>query len=190
MSKTKERLEQEREADEQAPDEETGDAPGEQSGKSSSVEFTPEQQETLDDIIAERLSRQREKLEREAEEQRQQARREAEEKRLEEQQEYQELAEQRKAELDDVKPQVEQLTADLERYQTAVAKRVKARLEDVPGFVKPLLEGRDPLEQWLYIEEHSSEWQAGHDGPPPSPKPDREDITDAERKQRGWKPRL
>jgi hypothetical protein len=166
----------------------TGDTPGEQSG--DGAVFSAEQQQHVDKIIADRLSRAREKWQTEAQATAEQDQAKAAAQQLEEEKKFQELADQRKAEIAELQPQVKELTADLEKYRNAISGRVKARLESVPDYLKPLLEDREPLEQFLYIEEHGAEWGQAPEGPPPSPKPGSEEITTTVRRQRAYRARL
>jgi multidrug efflux pump subunit AcrA (membrane-fusion protein) len=165
-----------------------GDSDPETNGDAGEVTFTDEQQAKLDQIIADRLERQRTKLEAEAEEARQEAEQEAEEARLAEQQEFQQLAETRKAKLDELQPQLETLQERVERYEEAVSAQVEQAMARVPAFVKPLLEQMDPVEQLAYIAEHEEEFateSGGSAGPPKTPKPNGDgDMTDKERRRR------
>jgi hypothetical protein len=174
-------------------DSQTGNGPGqgdsdpENNGDAGEVTFTDEQQAKIDQIIADRLERQRTKLEAEAEEARQKAEQEAEEARLAEQQEFQELAETRKAKLDELQPQLETLQERAERYEKALATHAEQAMANVPAFVKPLLEQMDPVEQLAYIAEHEEEFteSGGSAGPPKTPKPNGDgDMTDKERRRR------
>lgn len=171
----------------------TGDGPGqgdsdpENNGDGEEVTFTAEQQAKLDQIITNRLQRQREKLEAEAEEAQRKAEQEAEEARLAEQQEFQELAEKRKAELDKVKPELEALQERAKRYEEALESHAAQALEHVPDFVKPLLEKMDLLEKLNYIAEHAEEFagNGGPAGPPKTPKPNGDgNLTDDERRRK------
>lgn len=185
-SKTDKLLDEARE--QQSPEETpTGDTPGE---SGTGAVFSAEQQQHVDKIIADRLSRAREKWQTEAEAQTTQDKAKAAAKQLEDEKKFQELADQRKAEIAELQPQVKALTADLEKYRNAIASRVKAHMEGVPDYLKPLLEGREPLEQFLYIEEHASEWGQAPEGPPPTPRPGSEEITDTVRRKRAYHARL
>jgi flagellar motility protein MotE (MotC chaperone) len=181
------------------PQPQTGDKPGSEGAQQapsaektgSGVEeltFTPEQQAKIDQIIAERLRRQGEKLKAEADEARKAAERQAEESRLAEQQKFQELADKRKAQLETLEPQVKTLQEQVERYRSALEQYTKAALEQAPDFVRPLLEKMDPVDQLQYLSEHAAAFAAGAaDGPPKTPKPRGEgELSDDERKKRAW----
>jgi hypothetical protein len=176
----------------------TGDDPGQDPGNdpapgndgdTGDVTFTPEQQARIDKIIADRLSRQEEKLKREAKEARRKAEQEAEEARLAEQQEYQQLAEKRGTELDELRPQLESAQEKSKRYEKALKGYVEREMAQVPEFVRPLLEDMDPVEQLEYINAHAEEFGAqgndGSQGPPKTPKPKGDgDMTETERRRR------
>lgn len=79
----------------------TGGEPGKKDGDAETIEFTPEQQKRINEIVKERLARERKKQE----EREKQLQEEAERKRLEEQGEYKDLAEKLQQKLDDYKSQ-------------------------------------------------------------------------------------
>ena len=136
-------------ADEQTPT----PSPVEESGNQDTpkaIEFTPEQQAKVDEIIKARLEREQAKREKaEAT-----AREEAKAKSLEEQQEYKQLAEQRAARVEELEP----YQAKAERYEAALNAQLDTEIKLVPPHVKDLLDRLDVAEQLEYIAQHKEQW--------------------------------
>ena len=166
----------------------TEDTSGANSG--DGVTFDEAQQKHIDTIIAERLSRAREKWQTAAETEAATETAKAAAQRLKDEKKFQELAEQREAQIAELQPQLKQAAADLEKYRAAMAERVHARLTEVPDYLQELLENMEPLAQFLYIEKHAADWGQRPGGPPPTPKPSSEEITDEQRRKGAFHIRL
>lgn len=143
----------------------TGDAPGEEDQDEKT--FT---QGDVDRIVSERLERERRK---EAEKQRK-AEAAARQQALEENEQFKELAEEKanrvaelEAELEDLKPYKD----SSERYREVLDSQLEAQKKDLPGYIKDLLEEKDPAEQLRYLSEHGSEFAEKPAGSSPSPRP-------------------
>jgi len=86
------------------------------------------------------------------------AEKDAEAQRLEEQQKWEELAKQRQTELDELRAQVQELeplSAQVERYMTALGSYLEAARDGVPTHIIELLDKMDPVDQLTYITEHA-----------------------------------
>lgn len=107
-------------------------------------------QRKVDDLLKERLERERVKADKQAQKAREEAQAEAAAKNGE----WQQLAEQRAAKLAELESQVAGLdaaTTRAQRYEQALAKQVEALRRDVPKHLVPLLDKLDVVEQleWL-----------------------------------------
>lgn len=107
-------------------------------------------QRKVDDLLKERLERERVKADKQAQKAREEAQAEAAAKNGE----WQQLAEQRAAKLAELESQVAGLdaaTTRAQRYEQALAKQVEALRKDVPKHLVPLLDKLDVVEQleWL-----------------------------------------
>ncbi len=125
-------------------------------GKTQKVTFTPEQQAAVDQIVKDRLAREKKKSDEDAE----RARKQAEEDALLKNQEFEKLATDRKKALDDLQVLVNDLLPlkdQVERYRTAMETSIKAQIEKLPAAVKVLLEKLDPIEQSQYLAAHAKE---------------------------------
>jgi len=128
-------------------------------GKTQKVTFTPEQQAAVDQIVKDRLAREKKKSDEDAD----RARKQAEEDALLKNQEFEKLATDRKKALDDLQAQVNDLLPlkdQVERYRTAMEASIKAQVEKLPAAVKVLLEKLDPIEQAQYLAAHAKELSA------------------------------
>lgn len=107
-------------------------------------------QRKVDDLLKERIERERAKADKQAQKAREEAQAEAAAKNGE----WQQLAEQRAAKLAELESQVAGLdaaTTKAQRYEQALAKQVEALRKDVPRHLVPLLDKLDVVEQleWL-----------------------------------------
>lgn len=125
----------------QEQDQETGNGTGGDGGSQDQdagnrVQFTEEQQEAIDSIVAKRLKRAKEKWDSDAKEAKEKADQEAEQKRLKEQEEWQKLAEKHEARVTELEPKAEALT----KYQETVEEMLKARLKELGDEAKTAVE--------------------------------------------------
>jgi len=164
--------------DESAEDSEAGDDKDKAKARDEK-KFT---QAELDQIVKDRLERERKKSEAEAEK----VRKKAEEEALSKNQEWQKLAEQRQARIDELEKQ----SAELEPYQ-AEAKKYRAALEDqlkkvkekLPKHLLPLIEKLDPVEAMAYITEHAEELGAKPSTYSETPDGKEKKVTDDDKKE-------
>ena len=113
-------------------------------------------QAELDQIVKDRLERERKKSDAAAEK----ARKEAEDAALAKNQEWQKLAETRASEIETLnkeKAELESFKDQAERYKAALDKILAERKKTLPKFVVPLIEKMDPVEAMAYITDHAEE---------------------------------
>lgn len=125
-------------------------------GKQQKVTFTPEQQAAVDQIVKDRLAREKKKSDEDAE----RARKQAEEESLLKNQEFEKLANDRKKSIEDLQAQLNDLLPlkdQVEKYRSAMEASIKAQVEKLPPAVKVLLEKLDPIEQSQYLAAHAKE---------------------------------
>jgi len=126
---------------------------------------------------------------------------EAANKQLEADQKWQELAEKEKAKAKELRAQVKSLEEDVAAYQETAAKDIEARMSAYPeplqNLLKPLMEGKTPIEQLTILQEQNDTIQSllpsdngdGENkkpprGVPPTPKPgDEKVISEGEKKK-------
>ena len=119
-------------------------------------------QAELDQIVKDRLERERKKSEAAAEK----ARKEAEDAALAKNQEWQKLAETRAEEIATLakeKAELESTREQAERYKTALDAQLAERKKTLPKFLLPLIEKMDPVEAMQYITDHAEELGAKPD---------------------------
>jgi len=122
-------------------------------GAASARSFTQEQ---VDQIVAERLRREREKAEAMAKAERERAEAEAAARNK--------LAEQRQARIDELERVAMaqgETQATLEKYRMALEGALKAQKGALPRAVAALLDRMDPVEQMAWIGEHAASLQTG-----------------------------
>lgn len=128
---------------------------GDEKEKSKAQEKTFTQTE-LDQIVKDRLDRERKKHETEAEK----ARKDAEAAALEKNQEWQKLAEQRAKDNETLakeKTELEPFKEQADRYRKALEGQLAKVKEKLPKYLLPLIEKMDPVEAMDYITEHAEE---------------------------------
>lgn len=139
--------------DGQRPD--TDDTTGANGSNSGEVSFTPEQQAKIDAIVADRLKRERSKIETEQAEAKRKADEAAEQTRLEDERKFQELADKHKAKVGELEPQVASQAETISSYETAVTEILEAEIKAIGDAAKTAVENLPgdpgPLEklQWL-----------------------------------------
>lgn len=155
----------------------TGDATGTNGGET--VTFDEAQQARLDQIIAERLDRERKKWEQRVADEKRRAEEAAEEQRLKEQEEYKALAEKKAARVEELSAQVETLEPEIERYKNALEAQLAAVRDGLPEHILALLDRLDPVEQIEYLADNSEHLRARNGaGVPPSPDPSGDQTVD------------
>ena len=182
----------------------TGNAPGQQdAGKNGNgddkgtqepekVNFSPEQQKALDQVIAQRLQRAQEKWEADAAEAKKKAEEDAEATRLEEQKKFEELAQKRATKVTALEAEAEtnktitvELSADRDRYKAALESYVASVREGIPDHLLKLLEALDPVQQLEYLTENAEALgRPEREGVPPTPKPKGKGKTSDEDKRK------
>lgn len=139
-------------------------------GKEKLVSMTEaDLQKRIDDVVKERLEREKKKTE----EATRKAREEAEAKALADQQKWQELAEKhakRVTELEAQAAQLQPMQEQVERYKGALEKQLKSVKAGLPAHLTALLDKLDPVEQMEYIAANADAFKRP-DGVPPSPDP-------------------
>lgn len=133
------------------PSVETGKKEGEK------VQFTPEQQKAVDEIVKERLARHKKTAETEA----QKAKAKAEEDALAQNKEFETLATQRATRITELETQIQELTSykDLaEKYRSSLESIVKDQVAKLPMSVQTLVQRLDPNEQIDYLAKHAKEF--------------------------------
>lgn len=155
----------------------TGDATGTNGGET--VTFDEAQQARLDQIIAERLDRERKKWEQRVADEKRRAEEAAEEQRLKEQEEYKALAKKRATKVEELSAQVENLEPEIERYKNALEAQLAAVRDGLPEHILALLDRLDPVEQIEYLADNSEHLRARNGaGVPPSPDPSGDQTVD------------
>jgi DNA repair exonuclease SbcCD ATPase subunit len=158
--------------------------PGEQA-----VQFTPAQQAHINAIIAERLKRDREKWEADAQSARERAEREAEAQRLAEQQKWQELAQKRETEVKDLQRALEEgqkREGRLTRLEAALKAQLEAQRQGLAPHLLTLLDKMPVEEQLEYLSANAAALRpAGQVAgiPPTPPGQGAPGLTEDERRQ-------
>ncbi len=136
-------------------------------GKAQKVTFTAEQQAAVDQIVKDRLAREKKKSDEDSE----RVRRQAEEEALLKNQEFEKLANERKARLEEMQAQLDELLPlkdQVSKYRTAMEASIKAQVDKLPAPVKVLLEKLDPIEQAQYLAAHAKELNIEYEPVPKS----------------------
>lgn len=147
-------------------------------------------QAEVDQIIAERLKREKEKTAKAADK----ARQEAEEKRLAEEQKFQALAEKRQSRVQELEVELEQtqsLETQLQAANKALAVYRDQLLEGVPEQIRELLEDKPIPEQlsWLtkyHQESRDGQAQNGRPSLPATPAPKDRQLSQEDRRRRAF----
>lgn len=170
-----------------------GQAPNDGKGQ----EPEPEQSKTFDAAYVAKLraeaaaSRKRAAELEAAEAQRQAETKAADELRLAEQQKWQELAAKRADELTATTAKATTLEAQVAKLTDALSGYLAKEREGVPEHIGALLDKLDIADQLTYISANKEAWQRRPDGIPPSPKPgEAPALSEQERRQRAYQPRL
>lgn len=138
-------------------------------------------QADVDQIVKDRLERERKKTEIEIAKQKKQAEDDA----LTKNQEWQKLAESRAAEITTLqkeKADLEPFKEQAERYKAALDAQLTERKKTLPKFVLPLLDKMDPVEAMTYITENAEELGAKPETYDETPKGKQKKVTDEEKK--------
>ena len=150
-------------------------------GKAGKDEKTFTQAE-LDQIVKDRLERERKKHEADAEK----ARKQAEAAALEKNQEWQKLAETRAQELADLAREKDELAPykeQAEKYRAALDAQLAKAKEKLPKHILPLIEKLDPVEAMAYITEHAEELGAKLSTFSETPDPRQKKVSDDDKKE-------
>lgn len=169
----------------------TGDATGSQAAQNGgtpagtgetkpAVAFATEAefQQRVDDMLKERLDRERKK----AEEKAQRAREQAEADAAAKNGEWQKLAEDRKIKLAEVEPALADAVAKAERYEQALQAQLTALRKNVSKSLTALLDKLDVVEQLEWLANNQEAIKTTVNGVPSSPKP-AGGLTDAQQQQ-------
>jgi hypothetical protein len=134
----------------------------------AAVSFATEEefQKRVDDMLKERLERERRKAEEKAQKAREQAEAEAAAKNGE----WQKLAEQRAARLMEVEPALAEAAGKAERYAQALEVQLAALRKDVPKSLLALLDKLDVVEQLTWLAANPEAVKTALNGVPASPK--------------------
>lgn len=165
----------------QAPAADPGDGKNGDGGRT----FT---QAEVDQVIRDRLAREKEKAAKAAAA----ARAEAEEAALAEQARHEELAERRLKKVQELEAQLQEREALQDRLEVAEAALAVYRdqlLEGVPEPIRALLENRPVAEQLAWLTEFKATAASNGDGRPPvpgTPRPQDRTLPDAERKKKAF----
>jgi hypothetical protein len=164
---------------------------GQEGGKDEKPPEKQFSQADVDNIIADRLRREKEKSEKAS----QKAKETAEAEALAEQDKFKELAEKHglkitglEADLETRVAELEDTTGKIDRLEVALQALLEAQKEGLPDFILPLLEKMDPVDQLEYLAKNrESLIKSDEDGKgvPPSPKPkgDPEKLSDDDRRK-------
>lgn len=120
------------------------------------VTFTAEQQTAVDQIVKDRLAREKKNSEAAAEK----VRKQAEEDALTKNKEFETLATTRQGKITELEAQVAELNPfkeQAEKYKSAIDGILKAQVEKLPKAIKPLVEKMDPLEKMKYLADNAKE---------------------------------
>jgi hypothetical protein len=154
---------------------------GDEKEKSKAQEKTFTQAE-LDQIVKDRLDRERKKHDAETEK----ARKSAEEEALTKNQEWQKLAEQRSKDLEAIakeKADLEPFKEQADKYRKALDGQLAKVKEKLPKYLLPLIEKMDPVEAMDYITEHAEELGAKPLTYSETPEGREKKVTDEEKKE-------
>lgn len=158
----------------------TGTTPGQNGGETgqpkAAITFTTEEefQKRVEDMLKERLDRERKKAEAATQKAKEQAEQDAAAKNGE----WQKLADQRGTKLQELEAsattltsQVETLTTQTARFEKALRAQLDGLRKDVPKPVIALLDKLDPVEQLEWLAVNRDQVGAGKQGVPGTPKP-------------------
>jgi hypothetical protein len=152
-----------------------GGTEAEKAGKEkqkADVTFNAEQQALVDKLVGEARVKEREKAKADLEAETSKARKKAEQDALKEKEDFKTLAEQREAEISELRKQLEELTPFKEnsaKFEKALKDQLEAVKKSLPKHILPLIEKLDPIEAMQYIEEHRKELGAKLEHVPPTP---------------------
>lgn len=138
-------------------------------------------QAELEQIVKDRLDRERKKAEGETEK----ARLKAEADALEKNQEWQKLAEQRQAKIDELEKQSVELQPfkdQAEKYKAALDGQLAELKKKLPKYLLPLIEKMDPVDAMAYITEHAEELGAKPDTYSETPDGKEKKVSDDDKK--------
>jgi hypothetical protein len=158
-----------------------GQNAGDDKGKAKKEEKTFTQAE-LDQLIDDRLKRERKKTEAETEK----ARQKAEAAALEKNQEWQKLAEQRQARIDELETktaELEPVKGQAEKYKSALEAQLAEQKKKLPKFILPLIEQMDPVDAMKYITEHAEELGAKPETYSETPDGKEKKVSDDDKKE-------
>lgn len=113
-------------------------------------------QTEVDNILKDRLAREKKKSEEDADK----ARKKAEDESLAKNQEFEKLATQRQSEIETLTQQLaeaESIKEQAEKYKAAIETMIKAQTDTLPAAIKELLEKLDPIEKIEYLAKHAKE---------------------------------
>lgn len=136
------------------------------------VAFSAKQQALVDMLVGEARLKEREKARADLESETSKARKKAEQDALKEKEDFKTLAEQREAEIIELRKQLDELTPfkdSATKYETALKDQLEAVKKSLPKHLLPLIEKLDPIEAMQYIEEHRKELGAKLEHVPPTP---------------------
>lgn len=142
------------------------------------IEFTAEQQAAIDQIVADRLKREREKVEKASRKERD----DAEAQRLAEEQKWQTLSEKQAEKIKEMEEQTAELDglkAELEAYKKALEEHVESVRKGLPPEVVELLSKLPVIEQMAYIVKHGESFKKTKKSPEETPDPAKQAELDA-----------
>ena len=145
------------------------------------IQWTADQQAEIDRINAETRKQERKKAEAEFEAKAAKAKKEAEDQALTEKQEFKTLAENRAAEIETLKGEIETLTEAQkqgEKYKAVLEKHLKEQTAKLPKHIQTLLSKMDVLEQMEYLTENAKDLGVKLDSIDETPRD--ENTTDAD----------
>jgi DNA repair exonuclease SbcCD ATPase subunit len=156
-----------------------GDEKDKAKAKKDEKTFT---QAEIDQIVKDRLERERKKHEADAEK----ARKDAEAAALEKNQEWQKLAEARAKDLETLtkeKSELEPFKEQAEKYKAALEAQLARVKEKLPKHLLPLIDKLDPVEAMAYITEHGEELGAKPQTYGETPEGKERKLTDEDKKR-------
>jgi len=163
--------------DESAEDQNAGD--DKSKDKKEEKTFT---QAELEQIVKDRLDRERKKAEGETEK----ARKKAEADALEKNQEWQKLAEQRQTRIDELETKTAELAPfkdQAEKYKKALDDQLAEQKKKLPKFILPLIENMDPVDAMAYITKHAEELGAKPQTYSETPDGKEKNVSDDDKKE-------
>jgi len=160
-------------------DSDAGDEKDKAKAKKDEKTFT---QAELDQIVKDRLERERKK----AEEATDKARKKAEADALEKNQEWQKLAEKRQVDLDEMtkqKTELESFKEQAKKYKAALDANLKKATEKLPKHILTLIEKMDPVDAMKYITDNAEVLGAKPDTYSETPEGKEKKVTDDDKKE-------